>query len=408
MRNKLSGDLSGIAPLSARHLSGLDGLRGLAILMVMGHHILPHPSSVDPLHTWMRAFVDTLWMGVDLFFVISGFLITGILLDTLDSEHYFRNFYMRRVLRIFPLYYFVILVFILCTSRLHIVWGHQLLPLLTYTNRIFIDPHHPGFNFFFGGFNNFVNFWSLAVEEQFYFVWPLLIFLFRRSRNLFPIGWLLAFASVLGRLYLISRHTAPDVIYASLACRADALLIGGLLALAVRRGSQARLMSAARSLAIAGIVALLIPFVHSRGIHYYTPYMMRFGLTANALFFASLVALTLNPKGMVTRVFSASWLRFFGRYSYGLYILHSVLPAFYAARMARYIASLTTSLALRNGLQSVGEFVVSIAAAMLSYHLLEQPFLRLKKFFPSFAPVSVKTSPIALQPAPVPAAQGHE
>ena len=112
--------------------------------------------------------------------------------------------------------------------------------------------------------------------------------------------------------------------------------------------------------------------------------MMRFGYTINALFFASLVALSLHPEGLITRIFSMSWLRFFGRYSYGLYILHSVLPAFYALRMAAFIAAVTPNLTLRNGLQCLGEFTVTVVASLLTYHLLEQPFLRMKRFFPNF------------------------
>jgi len=305
-------------------------------------------------------------------------------MDTLASQHFFRNFYMRRVLRIFPLYYFTILVFVLCAPLLHIVWGNQLLPLLTYTNRIFIDPHHPGFNFYFGGNNNLVNFWSLAVEEQFYFVWPLLIFLFKRTRPLLGVASFLTLACIAGRVYLVSQHTGTDVIYVSLACRADSLLIGGMLALGIRHGYRGRILSGAPYVAIMAMLPLSIAFFHSKGIHATSPFVMRFGFTVDALLFASLVALALESTSLVSRIFSASWLRFFGRYSYGLYILQSVLPAFYAARMAGWIAHLTPNLTLRSGLMALGEFLVSLLAAMLSYHLLEQPFLRLKRFFPNF------------------------
>jgi len=371
-----------ITPPASSHVAALDGLRGLAILMVLGHHLLNPHAELGPVHLWLRAFVDSLWMGVDLFFVLSGFLITGILVEALGSEHYFRNFYMRRVLRIFPLYYFTILVFIVCAPFLHIVWGHQLVHLLTYTNRIFIDPHHPGWNFYFGGLNNFVNFWSLAVEEQFYFVWPLLIFLFKRPRPLIGVAAVLAIASIAGRIYLVSRHTASDVIYTSLACRADALLIGGILALAVHLGYRTHIFRVARLVAVLGIVPLAFAFVHSKGIHYMTPFMMRLGYTVDALLFASLVALALNSAGLVSSIFSARWLRFFGRYSYGLYILHSVLPAFYAERMGAWITLNIANPTVRNGLMSLGEFSVSLVAALISYHLLEKPFLRLKRFFP--------------------------
>jgi peptidoglycan/LPS O-acetylase OafA/YrhL len=338
-----------------------------------------------------------MWIGVDLFFVLSGFLITGILLDTLASRHYFRNFYMRRILRIFPLYYASVLVFIVFAPALHIVWGNQLLPLLAYTNRIFIDAHYPGFNFFFGPHGTLQNFWSLAVEEQFYFVWPLLIFLFKRTHTLIPVAVVLSLASVATRIYLVSRHTAPEVIYVSLACRADALLMGGILALAVRHGYRKQILRLAGPVACLGAVALIGFFFGLRGIQWTTPTMLRFGFTVNALFFASLVALMLNPAGWFTRFCTASWLRFLGRYSYGLYIMHSVLPSFYRDSLPRLVNSVTHNVNVANGLYPLFEFSLAVLAAMVSYHCLEQPFLKLKRFFPSFTPRIHKNVPLAIQ-----------
>lgn len=398
MTEPSGGSIPELAPPRGPHLAGLDGLRGVAILLVMGHHLLkPHVGAGGVEHLWMQEFVDSLWIGVDLFFVLSGFLITGILLDTLASRHYFRNFYMRRVLRIFPLYYAVVLVFILFAPVLHIVWGHQLLPLLTYTNRIFIDARYPGFNFYFGPHGTLYNFWSLAVEEQFYFVWPLLIFLFKRTRSLIPLAVVLSLASVATRTYLISRHTAPEVVYVSLACRADTLLTGGILAMAVRHGYRTRILSAAPLFVWLGAIVMIGLYLGIHGIQRASPFMMRFGYTINAIFFASLGALTLNPAGWFTRLCSASWLRFFGRYSYGLYIMHSVLPSFYANRLPLLIAVMTHNGTLRNGLYSVSQFAIAVVAAMLSFRLLEQPFLNLKRFFSNFTPRPDRCAEPALQ-----------
>jgi len=334
-------------------------------------------------HVWMRALADSLWMGVDLFFVLSGFLITGILLDTLNSERYFRNFYARRALRIFPLYYAVLLGFIVSAHRLHIVWGGQLATLLTYTNRIFIDPHHPGFHFWFGGNNNLVNFWSLAVEEQFYFVWPLLVFLCRKPRNVFMAALLLSLAIVAGRFYLVSRHAAADVIYVSLACRGDSLLVGAMLAAAFRHGYRQTLARMAPIVALAGLPVAGVLFVKAHGLNRETTGMMEFGYTLIALYFAALVVLSMRTSGTFARLCNSGWLRFFGRYSYGLYILHSVLPAFYAGWLLPWIAASIGHITISNIVIAIVKFAIAVGAAYVSYHVLEKPFLGLKRHFPS-------------------------
>src|SRR5271156_4679340 len=116
---------------------------------------------------------DLLWSGVTLFFALSGFLITGILFDTLGSKRYFRTFFGRRVLRIFPLYYGVLLVLLLLTRPLHMDWHGQAYRLWTYTTNI---PFTHDWEENPSPYVNLIHFWSLAVEEQFYLIWPLVIF----------------------------------------------------------------------------------------------------------------------------------------------------------------------------------------------------------------------------------------
>src|SRR5208282_2425862 len=154
--------------LSQRKLVALDGVRGLAIVAVMLTHI-----SIQqvPLHPLLRGTLALGWSGVDLFFVLSGFLITGILLDTRQCPNYFRSFYARRVLRIFPLYYgfltFALLVFPYIVSPDFMpAPSHRWLYVCYVANWL---PH--------AQWHVLSHFWSLCVEEQFYFIWPLLILL---------------------------------------------------------------------------------------------------------------------------------------------------------------------------------------------------------------------------------------
>jgi len=170
-------------PLRTGRLPVLDGVRGLAILMVMLHHFTPdHGAGIlSVLHLG--------WVGVDLFFVLSGFLITGILFDAKGSANYFQNFYARRGLRIFPLYYGILLLILFALPLLqwldviHVpgldqvrvwqpwLWLHSSNLLLAWKGQWMLDS----------GVIRMNHFWSLAVEEHFYLVWPVVVALFDRK-----------------------------------------------------------------------------------------------------------------------------------------------------------------------------------------------------------------------------------
>jgi peptidoglycan/LPS O-acetylase OafA/YrhL len=207
----------------------LDGVRGLAILMVMLTH---YDAFLDrrsfPQHILLSVF-DYGWAGVDLFFVLSGFLITGILLRSREASNYFRVFYARRILRIFPLYYFSLLVlFGLLLPAFHS--QGQILPTfpeklryLLYIQNWFIAVQWSG------------QYWSLAVEEQFYLVWPLIVYLFGRKRTLqIAIGASL-FSLVL-RFVLFGAGVNPILILTNVFTRLDSLMIGAACACLAQEG----------------------------------------------------------------------------------------------------------------------------------------------------------------------------
>src|SRR5579884_1024639 len=221
-----------------RRLPGLDALRGVAILVVMLHHsvqIVPLPR--------LQNVAAAGWLGVDLFFVLSGFLITGILLDARDDRRYFRNFYMRRVLRIFPLYYGVLaanLLLVLTLPHLH-RFLHLHAWLWTYTTniKIAIANEYP----FAIGRMRLDHFWTLAVEEHFYLLWPLLVWALNR-RALAVVCCLILVASPLLR-WAISTPGHMVAPYVLTPCRMDSLAAGALGAILARRVGMARLRSAA-------------------------------------------------------------------------------------------------------------------------------------------------------------------
>ena len=200
------------------HVPALDGIRGLAVLLVMMEHLFWSNSTTgNRIFDAMSAVRASAWVGVDLFFVLSGFLITGILFDSLNSDGYFKNFYSRRVLRIFPLYYGFMLLLICLTHPLHLEWQGTQYILLTYTQNLgLFTKNWTGFRP--ASFVNLNHFWSLAVEEQFYFAWPLIVFFVRDVRKLIFTALTLSVAALILRVVLVSRDADPMLIYVFTGC----------------------------------------------------------------------------------------------------------------------------------------------------------------------------------------------
>ena len=162
-----------------------------------------------------------------MFFVLSGFLITGILIETVNLPRYFRNFYIRRSLRIFPLFYGVFVILALLTPVLHLEWHRGHIAYLFYCQNIAmtVDPSivHVEPAVFLG------HFWSLAVEEQYYMLWPLVIWILRDQRKIMRLCLVLIFSTILLRCLLIGllpSKLALDLIYKELPTRCDGLLLG--------------------------------------------------------------------------------------------------------------------------------------------------------------------------------------
>ena len=223
-----------------------DGVRGVAIMAVIVFHSA-HLGDRDGLFKYAA---DAGWLGVDLFFVLSGFLITGILLDTKGQERFFRNFYARRTLRIFPLFYLVVgLATVVAPLAYRVgpiersdlgaytddLWSHQLW-LWTYTqNFLQASSSHtlPGLG----------HLWSLAVEEQFYLLWPLVVFLLP-TRYLLRAAVATCVAVVVLRPALLGMGVEPRALRHWTFTRIDTLLFGGIAAMIVR---DARLWDRVRS-----------------------------------------------------------------------------------------------------------------------------------------------------------------
>jgi len=351
-------------------------VRGIAILLVLVCHLTQY-GGMSPQGPWpdrmYRAWTLPLGLGVDLFFVLSGFLITGILLDTRDGPDYFRNFYARRVLRIFPLYYATLAAtFLLIPAmRRDAVWYWTYL-----INYRFADVGWPRVPYL-------GHFWTLAVEEQFYLVWPALVFFL--PRRVLPWVCVVAVTCALyGRWSLFDAH-APD--YANLAThvRLDALAIGGLLAWVARRPrGLAPLRRPAVALLAVCTAATIWLFSHEHDV---TPLLAERVLKTFVLavgFGAFLVlAASAPPASRLRRALCAPWLTRVGLYSYSLYVIHHIVliglsrHAWNVKRLPPVFGSHLPAQLLFSAVAGAG----CLALSALSYHQLESRFLALKRYF---------------------------
>jgi peptidoglycan/LPS O-acetylase OafA/YrhL len=316
-----------------------------------------------------------------LFFVLSGFLITSILYEAKQSKGYFKNFYMRRVLRIFPLYYGVLIVAFVAVPLL---WPNQ---GWVYRN---VQQHQVYLwlylqNFVLIHWKWFTHFWSLAVEEQFYLVWPAVVFLFARRALMGVCGGMVVVALVI-RVVMTWRGADIHATYYFTPARMDALAVGALLALAAHgRGGVAALAGRARVVGLISAVCLLAILVLSRGsFRYGLPLVRTAGFSLLAFFFGSLLvwAILTHPKTPWGRFCNNGVLRFFGKYSYGLYVFHGLLlPWLPLLIPIDWLAQRLHSYHLAVAVYYVGATAVSTACALVSWHLYEKHFLKLKRFF---------------------------
>jgi peptidoglycan/LPS O-acetylase OafA/YrhL len=343
--------------------------------------------------TYIRAFSSILykcfdvgWCGVDLFFVLSGFLITGILFDAKNAPHYFQGFYMRRVLRIFPLYYgFLFVLFVL------VPLAHQFSPFIRHhmTEQVWLWSYLTNFDYCLSPHPliakfHLAHFWSLAVEEQFYLIWPAVIFLLQ-PKTVIRICLLCIGGALLVRLLLIANHANPVTIFNLTPCRMDSLAAGALCAMLVRVNlSTLKLLKVARLITVFSGVGLLCILACRGGSNFDNPIMHSVGYSFLALLFAAILLLSIGPSqdNVLSWFLSCPILVLFGFYSYAIYVFHFPLVHVFN----RWFSVNLLSRSLHSRLLGLGVHVlcsvlVSLIVAILSWNLYERHFLKLKKYF---------------------------
>lgn len=352
------------APSNQNHMPQLDGLRAFAVMAVLLHHFLPKAHLQD----WALA-------GVKLFFVLSGFLITGILLKSRDIREQtqttwvfsIRQFYARRFLRIFPLYYFVIAVAVI----INLEPARQILPwLLSYTLNFYMA--HMGWFV-----DHFAHFWTLAVEEQFYIVWPWFI-LFAPRKWLIPMTIFLISVAPFFRLYLILAGTNGLDAYSYTPACFDTLGMGALLAILsqsinLRVTTTRYLIRWALPIGLVGVVLLVLAETYAV---YWQANIVLFDF-AMALVFCWLIdSATRGFMGITGAILESRPMTYLGKISYGIYVYHPFMPS-----MCKYLFE-KAGISLPGGWFNFSIYAAAtLTVSSLSWYLIEQPINNFKRYF---------------------------
>ena len=425
--------MSSAPAIVGRKLRSLDGLRAIAIIIVFFHHCKDYIPVTNRASYYFQSYVWQGWIGVDLFFVLSGFLITGILIDSRDARNYFSGFYTRRALRIFPIYYVVLIGFIVGSEILTKIHAQQapliasLVPMpedrwiyLCYlTNWVGLWKAQ------WSGSVHMIlaHLWSLAIEEQFYFFWPLIVWAVR-PRAIPWIAGIVAMLSAIIRFAWVAHMgiqlmVPPLSIEIQLAtiCRLDALFIGALCAYFLRSPEcMLRIHKWLPSIAILGVgsfflaFSALLFFPQRASLLIYGSssvishsledairlFLLCGGFTLLALGFGALVllaAFTESRSTLMQRLLKSRALAPIGKYSYGIYVFH--IPILVLARyllLPRLMPQTQGELVVMECSYIVALAAASYIVAALSYELFEKRILRLKRHFEPMLPAPTEDS----------------
>jgi peptidoglycan/LPS O-acetylase OafA/YrhL len=351
--------------MKIKYYRSLDGVRGLAALMVMFFHfwIIVTPGDSLVLKTLVKVsiFGQT---GVTLFFVLSGFLITRILINAKGDSHYFSNFYIRRALRILPLYYLFLILYYFVTP---LFTGEQVADgtdQLSYW--FYLQNFAKTFNWSSAGP---LHYWSLAVEEHFYLIWPLLVY-FLSVKQLKKSIWIIYGIAILSRIILLALDY--DVFYFTLT-NMDSLAIGGLLAIHERE-KKLKPTKFYRNGFLFSIIPVVVLWFFVGGKALAIVQVIK-PIFINGIYFFMIGYVVSAEKGVIKSLFRGDLLRYTGKISYGLYIYHGAI--FEIIRQNILVKNVFLLFTI--------SFASSYVVASISYYCFENIFLSMKRYFKDHA-----------------------
>ena len=363
-----------------RHLAGLDGVRAIAILIVVAYHTLqnvPRPTFAQNLVLHVAA---QGWVGVDLFFVLSGFLITGILLDSRGRDHSLQTFYVRRVLRILPVYVAYLLFSLFLGVRLGGMHADEVIQLhrnqgwfWSYSVNILIALR----SWKASGFS-MTHLWSLSVEEQFYVLWPLVV-LWTTPATVRRVAIGCVIAAEVFRLIFILAGVGAQVNFFLLPTRMDTLAAGAFLACAFRDARLwMRVLRARKPVLIASVSILAAIMVYRHTIAIQEPLEQLLAYPA----LVGLASVVVCSACVSTGWLSNGILRFVAKISYGMYVWHIMILRHVLESALLPDSGSPQLMWLYYAKILFAAIAGTIVIATLSWYVIEQPFLRLKRFVP--------------------------
>jgi len=368
-----------------KHIPELDGVRGMSIVMVLFFHLQLTGIIRQHYEIFNTLFIHG-WISVDLFFVLSGFLITTILLKTKGRPNYFKTFYTRRILRIFPLYYLYIFLFFLVASNTKIATMEEFsiimnnkLWFIFYVQNILIATTQQVLPF---GLNDL---WTLSIEEQFYIVWPFLVFIFPKNKLKYAIAFFIVFPLFFRIISTMNQATWIFNYFFSLA-RIDTLGFGAFAAYFLHMNKdpllQKKLVRITSGIGIAGIAII---FLIQKQFLYFEKITNMFGFTCLGLIFFSLIVKVASGdiSALSSKIIGNPFFRYCGKISYCMYMIHGLVIYLYETVILEKLEliGLSNHSTLSNIVIVILYFSTVILVASASWFFFESKILKLKKYF---------------------------
>ena len=358
------------------YIKALDGLRGFALILVFLFHLFSF--ELQNANAFEQVFMSLMrigWCGVDIFFVLSGFLITRILLTAKGEGSYYIKFYTRRILRIFPIYYsFLVIYLVILPFLFPVISSYKTGPdFVLWFYLINFKGHSMPTN----------HFWSLAVEEQFYLLWPFLVMFFT-TKSLIRTCFLMLLTGLLFRTIISLGWTPLDPIkaYTLIFCRWDSLGAGALLAVLAHsnEGIFKKIINRSFVVGLFSLILLAFTAFLGKSTGYRNIYISTLGLSFVWIAAVSLIV-SVFRVGPSRVFFENKTLGYIGRRSYAMYILH--YPIMIYAEKFNFVSIISkfTGSLFAHFLIGFVLFALVLFLSEISWRLIESPFLKLKKYF---------------------------